>query len=415
MTGVPTDPKPHGARRAALGFIFVTVLLDMLALGIIIPVMPKLVETFVGGDTATAAWIFGLFGMSWALMQFIFSPLIGSLSDRFGRRPVILFSNLGTGLDYILMALAPNLALLFIGRVISGITTANVPTAFAYIADVTKPEERAKAFGLMGAAFGAGFVLGPAVGGLLADFGPRTPFWVAAAFSLANAAYGAFVLPESLKKENRAKFDWRKANWIGSVQLLRTNSALLGLSVALFLGHLAHNVLTTVFVLYGGYRYGWDEKTVGLTLAGVGICFALTQAVVTGRVVEWIGERNTMIVGLVFGAIGFSAYGLAPTAIWFWTAIPVMSLWGLAGPTEQGIMSKLVSPSEQGQLQGANNSVMGFANLIGPGIFAAVFAFSIGPGLAWGMPWGMPGLAFLLGGLMIAVSAVVAWRATRAL
>jgi len=411
MTDVPTDPKPEGARRAALGFIFVTVLLDMLALGIIIPVMPKLVENFVGGDTATAAWVFGLFGMSWALMQFICSPLIGSLSDRFGRRPVILFSNLGTGLDYIVMALAPNLALLFIGRVISGITTANVPTAFAYIADITKPEERAKAFGLMGAAFGAGFVLGPAVGGLLADFGPRTPFWVAAAFSLANAAYGAFVLPESLKKENRSPFDWRKANWIGSVQLLRTNSALLGLSVALFLGHLAHNVLTTVFVLYGGYRYGWDEKTVGLTLAGVGICFALTQAVVTARVVEWIGERNTMIVGLVFGAIGFAAYGLAPTAIWFWIVIPVMSLWGLAGPTEQGIMSKLVSPSEQGQLQGANNSVMGFANLIGPGIFAAVFAWSIGGGLQWHVP----GLAFLLGGLMIAISAVVAWRATRGL
>lgn len=409
MTDSPTDPSPAGARRAALGFIFVTVVLDMLALGIIIPVMPKLVESFVGGDTATAAWVFGFFGTAWALMQFVFSPLIGALSDRFGRRPVILFSNLGTGLDYILMALAPTLTLLFIGRVISGITTANIPTAFAYIADVTKPEDRAKAFGLIGAAFGAGFVLGPAIGGLLAGFGPRTPFWVAAAFSLANAAYGAFVLPESLKKENRSPFDWRKASWLGSVQLLRTSRALKGLAFTNFLGVLAHNVLPTVFVLYAGYRYGWDEKTVGLTLAGVGICFALVQAVITGRVVAWIGERTTMIVGLIFGAIGFAAYGLAPTSIWFWVSIPVMSLWGLAGPSAQGIMSRLVSASEQGQLQGANNSIGGIANLIGPGIFSAVFAYSIGAGLSWGTP----GLAFVLAGVLLAISTVVAWQATR--
>ena len=407
MTDSQAAPRPP--RRAALAFIFVTVLLDMLALGMIIPVLPKLVESFVGGNTVTAAWVFGLFGTAWALMQFAFSPVFGALSDRYGRRPVILMSNLGMGLDYILMALAPTLWLLLIGRVISGITSASITTAFAYIADVTKPEQRARSFGLLGAAFGAGFVLGPAIGGLLASFGPRTPFWVAAAFSLANAAYGAFVLPESLRKELRAKFEWRKANPFGSMVLLRSHPELFGLASANFLAFLAHNVLQTVFVLYASFRYGWDEKTVGLTLAGVGVCFAFVQAGLTGPFVARFGERVALFTGLVGGTAGFVIYGLAPTGTWFWVGIPVMSLWGLAGPSIQGMMSRRVSASEQGQLQGANNSLTGIANLIGPIIFSVVFAYSIGAG----RHFGAPGAAFLLAGVMLLAAAFVSWHAAR--
>src|SRR5262245_4566614 len=214
MTGTPGSAKPH---RAAFAFIFVTVLLDMLALGTIIPVLPRLVVDFMGGDTATATEIYGLFGSAWALMQFLFSPELGALSDRYGRRPVILISVLGLGLDYILMALAPSLVWLFIGRIISGITAATVPAGFAYIADVTPPEQRAARFGLLGVAFGAGFVLGPALGGLAGSVDPRLPFWIAAAFSLANAAYGWFVLPESLPPEKRMPFAWRRANPLGSL------------------------------------------------------------------------------------------------------------------------------------------------------------------------------------------------------
>src|SRR6267378_6289311 len=217
MTEVKRAATP---RRAALAFIFVTVVLDMLALGMIVPVLPKLVEDFVGGNTARAAEIYGLFGTVWALMQFIFSPVLGALSDRYGRRPVILISNLGLGLDYLVMALAPSLAWLFVGRIISGITAASFSTAYAYIADVTEPEKRAGAFGMVGAAFGVGFVLGPAVGGLLGTLDPRLPFWVAAAFSLANAAYGYFVLPESLPRERRTAFSWARANPVGSLRLL---------------------------------------------------------------------------------------------------------------------------------------------------------------------------------------------------
>lgn len=273
-----TEPAAPTPRRAAFAFVFVTVLLDMFAIGIIIPVLPKLVEDFMGGDTARAATIYGIFGTAWALMQFLFSPVLGSLSDRFGRRPIILLSNFGLGLDYILMALAPNLRWLFLGRVISGITAASISTAGAYIADVTPPEQRAAKFGLLGAAFGAGFVVGPALGGILGDISPRLPFWVAAGFSLTNGLYGLFVLPESLRRELRRPFSWRKANPVGALKLLRSHRELWGFTWVTFLSNLAHAALPSVAVLYMGYRYNWDTKSVGVLLAGVGVC----QIVVNG-------------------------------------------------------------------------------------------------------------------------------------
>ena len=397
-------------RPAALAFIFVTVVLDVLALGVIIPVLPKLVVNFLQGDTARAAAIYGLFGTAWALMQFFFSPVMGALSDRFGRRPVILLSNLGLGLDYILMALAPTLAWLFVGRVVSGITAASITTAGAYIADVTPPEKRAAGFGLIGLAFGLGFIIGPALGGLLGGIDPRLPFWVAVGLSLANFLYGFFILPESLAPERRARFELRKANPVGSLKLLRSHPELAGLASVGFLSSLAHFVLPSTFVLYAHYRYQWSETTVGLALAGVGVCAAVVQGGLIRPIIARIGERRALLMGLLFGAAGFAVYGLAPTGMLFLVGVPVMALWGIANPAAQGLMTQRVGASEQGQLQGAQSSIMGVAGLIGPILFTSTFAAFIGAQRAWHLP----GAPFLLAALLLLVGSFLAWRVTRA-
>jgi DHA1 family tetracycline resistance protein-like MFS transporter len=399
---------PLGGRQAALAFIFVTIVLDILALGIVIPVLPHLVEDFLGGDTAGAAKIYGLFGTVWALMQFVSMPVLGALSDRFGRRRVILLSNLGLGLDYILMALAPHLAWLFVGRVISGITAASISTGMAYIADVTPPERRAASFGKVGMAFGLGFVLGPAIGGILGGVDPRLPFWAAAAFSLANALYGLFVLPESLAPEKRRPFEWRRANPLGSLRLLRSHPELSGLAVVMFLSNLAHAALPATFVLYAAYRYGWDERAVGFVLASVGICSAIVQGAIVGTAVRRLGERRVLLTGLACGAVGFFCYGLAPTGALFMAAVPVVALWGLASPAAQGLMTRHIGPTEQGALQGASGSIMGIATMIGPALFAGTFAYFIGAGTRWHLP----GAAFMLAALLLAAGAVVAARTT---
>jgi DHA1 family tetracycline resistance protein-like MFS transporter len=404
-------PRQHGVatRRAAIAFIFVTVLLDMLSLGMIMPVLPKLVENFMGGNTARAAEIFGVFGTAWALMQFIFSPVLGALSDRYGRRPVVLISNFGLGLDYVLMALAPNLWWLFVGRVISGITAASISTGFAYIADVTPPERRAASFGLMGAAFGLGFILGPALGGVLAAVDPRMPFWVAAALSLLNAMYGLFVLPESLPPERRMSFALRRANPFGALALLRSHAELTGLAIVKFVADLAHAVLPSVFVLYASYRYAWDERAIGITLAVVGACALVVQAGLIGPIVKWLGERRALLLGLSGGVAGFLVFGLASVGWQFWAGIPLLSLWGIAGPTSQSLMTQRVSASEQGQLQGANNSILGIASLIGPGLFTLTFSYFIGTGSIWHLP----GAPFLLAAILLTGALTLAWRVTR--
>jgi DHA1 family tetracycline resistance protein-like MFS transporter len=389
--------------RRALAFIFCTVSLDVLALGVMIPVLPTIVLGFMGGDTAGAAMVFGLFTTAWALMQFLCSPLLGALSDRYGRRPVILISCLGLGLDYIFMAIAPSLTLLLIGRIISGITAATISTAFAYIADVTTPDERAKSFGIVGMAFGLGFVVGPALGGLLGGLDPRLPFWVSAAACLVNAAFGWFVLPESLPPERRMAFAWKRANPVGSLNLLRSHRQLLGLATFDFLASVAHQVLPSIFVLYAAYRYGWSETTVGLTLALVGVCAALVQGLLVGPAVTHLGARRALIGGLLAGSLGMTIYALAPTGPWFWLGVPIMALWGVVGPTLQDMMSRRVSSSEQGQLQGANSSSRSIAALIGPAIFGGTFAWLI---------HGLPGAPFLVAGLLLVTAAWVAWIVT---
>ena len=404
-------PAGPGPRRATIAFIFVTVLIDVLAIGLIIPVLPRLVQDFVGGDTAKAAAMFGLFGTSWALMQFIAAPVLGSLSDRFGRRPVILLSCLGLGLDYFFMALAPSLGWLLVGRMISGITAATFSTALAYISDVTPPEKRAASFGIMGAAFGSGFVLGPAVGGLLDGLSPRAPFWVAGALALVNVVYGWFVLPESLSREHRRPFDLKRANPLGALLALRGRDGLLGMMGIYALYMLAHTALQSTFVLYTEHRYHWDVRMTGLMLAGVGACTIIVQGGLVRHAVARFGERRTLLLGLGGGLLGFTAYGLAGTGAALMASIPVFGLMFFTGPPLQGLMARRVAPNEYGLLQGANASLMGITGIIGPTLFTQVFAYSIAPSTAFKLP----GAAFFCGALLFALAWLLAWRVARPL
>ncbi len=394
--------------RAAFVFIFITVCLDMLALGVIVPVLPALVVQLEHGDYARAASITGVFGFAWAAMQFFFSPVQGVLSDRYGRRPLVLLSNFGLGVDYVVMALAPTLAWLFVGRLVSGITSASFSTATAYIADVTPPEKRAARFGMLGAAFGLGFIVGPAVGGALGNVSLRLPFWVAAGLSLANTAYGVFVLPESLPKEKRAPASFAKANPFGSIELLYKTPGLLVLASASFFYFLAHESLPSVFVLYTKYRYGWTERTTGVALAIVGLTSAAVAALLVGRAVARLGERGALLLGLAFGFAAFTLFGLAPTTLLFMMAIPVDAIFGLVGPSMQALMSARIGPDAQGRLQGALSSMRGVTGMIGPIVFTQIFARSIASPSAQ-----LPGAPFILaGGLVLAsfVTVVVAAR-----
>jgi DHA1 family tetracycline resistance protein-like MFS transporter len=311
-------------------------------------------------------------------MQFVFSPIMGALSDRFGRRPVLLVSIFGLGFDYVIMALAPSIGWLFVGRTLSGITAASFSTANAYIADITPPKERARAFGFMGAAFGIGFVIGPAMGGFLGSVNLRLPFWVAAALALVNGVYGLFILPESLPTERRAKFVAAKANPVGSFMLLRSHPQLLGLAGVIFLYFLAHQVLQSTFVLYTGYRYGWNPSMIGLNLMGVGVGSVIVQALIVGPFVKRFGERGALFAGLFAGVVGFLVYGAATTGLQFWMGLPIFALMGLVQPGYQGIMTRRVAQNEQGRLQGANSGLMAVAGIVGPLLFTGVFAWSIG-------------------------------------
>lgn len=390
------------ARKAAVVFIFVTVTLDMLALGLIAPVLPTLVLNFLGGNTMSAAKWIGIFGTVFALMQFVFSPVLGVLSDRVGRRPVVLLSNLGLGLDYLVMALAPTIGWLFVGRIVAGITASSISTAMAYISDVIAPEKRAGAFGMIGAAFGVGFVLGPALGGLLGNADPRLPFWVAGGLSLTNALYGFLVLPESLSRERRQTFTLRRANPIGSLVLLRSHPELFQLAIIQFIGYVAHEVFN-VWALYAIYRYAWSEGSIGLSLALVGAASIIVSGGMVRPVVAWLGERRTLYLGQLFGALGMVISGLARSGALFMGSIPIISIWGISGPAAQGMMTRRVSEREQGELQGAIGSLRSIAVLVGPALFTFTFAFFIDAKRGWtipGAPWYLGGILLFLAMLM---------------
>ncbi|MBV2149392.1 TCR/Tet family MFS transporter [Sphingobium sp. AS12] len=397
-------------RNAAIAFILVTALLDVMSMGIIIPVLPQLIESLSGSSSAAGLWN-GVFVALWAGMQFICSPIIGSLSDRFGRRPVILVSVCGLALDYVLMALAPNLWWLALGRILAGVTSSSFTSVFAYMADITQPEDRARGYGLIGAAFSGGFVAGPLLGGILGEISLRAPFWAAAGLSGLAFLYGLIVLPESLPRDKRMTFSWSRANPFGALTLLRSHPELSSLAIVNFLLYFAHHLFSAVFVLYAGDRYGWGAWQVGSLLAMVGLLDMGVQGLLVGPVVKRLGDRATMVTGLAFGAVGIACMGLAPTGWLFVAAMLPNALWGLAMPTIQSLMTRRVSESEQGQLQGANNSVGSIAGIVSPLFFGGVYALSVG-----GNPT-LPyiGSAFLIAAGVLGGAALLGWAAGRRL
>ena len=395
-------------RNAAMSFIFITVLLDMLALGIIIPVFQPLILSFAHGNYADASILSGIFATIFAVVQFFASPVLGTWSDKVGRRPVVLLSNIGTSIDYVILALAPNIWWLFVGRVLSGATTASIIVASAYVADVTPEDKRAGAIGMISAAFGIGFVLGPAIGGLLGAHDPRLPFWVAAGLSLANFLYGLLILPESLVHEHRNAFSWKRANPLGSVKLLRRHPELSGLATVNALGYIAHEALPQLFVLYTMYAYAWTMRTIGASLAVVSIATIAVSATVIQPIVDRFGERRALMIGLAFGVLGFILYG--GNQVLFWIAIPISMLWMIASSASQALMTRRVGKNEQGELQGAIQMLRSIGMMIGPAIFSGAFAYSISSAHSWKLP----SLAWLLGGALLFASMIVAWRVTTA-
>lgn len=368
---------PAHGRGAALAFIFVAVTIDTIAMGITAPVLPLLIKKMSpGGD---AGLMNGVFMTVFAAMQFLFSPILGALSDRYGRRPVLLLSIAGIGLSYVGMALATNIWELLLIRLLTGATSANIATAFAYVADITPPDRRAGAYGLMQAAMSAGFAMGPAVGGMFAAFGPSAPFWAAAGFSLINAAYGFFVVPESLSRDRRAPFQFKLGSF-NAVGVLRSRPGLFSLAMILVLTQFATMVFPTAFVLYANDRYRWGMGAVSACMTAFGICSFAVQAGLSGRLVRTIGEPKVILIGMLCAVLGTAIFGLAPTGLIFWIGIPVMTLSGVAGPAVQSIMTRRVSAGEQGRLQGANTSLQSVAGIIAPLLFGGIYSLAHGPG-----------------------------------
>jgi DHA1 family tetracycline resistance protein-like MFS transporter len=397
-------PQSRPRRQAAFGFIFASALMNSVSFGIMIPILPNLIRQFTGGDTAAAAEWTLLFGATWGLMQFFIGPILGMLSDRVGRRPVLLISFFGLAVDFLFMAFAPTLWWLYLGRILNGMTAASFSTAGAYLADVTPPEKRAKSFGMLQSAFSFGFILGPTIGGLLGQHNLRLPFIAAAAITAVNWLYGLFILPESLAPERRLKaFDWKRANPVGSLGLLRSHPGLLGLAGVIFLFQLSQVVLPTVFVLYMTYRYGWSPRILGFTFLLTGVLGVLVQMFTVGPIVAKLGERRTVLLGAAIGAAGFFWYGWAPAGWIYLAGAPIFAFSALMMPGLQGLMTRRVPPHQQGQLQGANQSLQGIASILGPIVFGETFAWSLrhestlhSPGLAIYLAGGLLVLAFLL-------------------
>jgi DHA1 family tetracycline resistance protein-like MFS transporter len=396
-------------RKPAILFIFITLVLDILGIGLIIPILPKLVQQFQHGNVEAASLTVGALAALYALMQFIFAPLLGSLSDRFGRRRVILVSLFGSGLDLFLLALAPNLAWFFAGRVIAGITGANIAAASAYIADVSPPEKRAGNFGLIGAAFGIGFIAGPALGGVLGDLSLRLPFFVAGGLTLVNWLYGCFILPESLAPENRRAFNWTRANPIGSLLALREHPIAFGLAGTHFLLNVAHQVFPSTWVLYTGYRFDWTAKQVGISLAIVGLMAGIVQGGLTRFVVAKLGERKTAIFGMSVFVVSLIGYGLATKGWMIYAILFAGSIGGVMGPAVQGLISRSVGANEQGSVQGSLASLGSIAGIIGPPLATGLFAYFISDAA----PLALPGAAFFFSASLVFCGLALALRSFR--
>lgn len=405
---IPTTSGP-AKRGPALIFIFVTLLIDVIGLGIIIPVVPKLIEQLIDGNLSEAASYGGWLTSAYAIMQFIFSPILGGLSDQFGRRPVLLFSLFGFGLDYVLTGFAPSIEWLFVGRILAGVTGASFTTANAYIADISTPEKRAQNFGLVGAAFGIGFILGPAMGGYLGQFGPRVPFFVAAGLTMVNVLYGFFILPESLAPDNRRRFDWRRANPVGSLMNLGRYPVILGLVASLVLIYIASFAVQGTWTFYTMEKFGWNETTVGWSLATIGLAFAVVQGGLSRIIIPKLGQQRSVYVGLLFSALGFALFAFATQSWMMFAFMGVYALGGIAGPSVQGIISGQVPANEQGEVQGALTSLTSTTSIFGPLIMTNLFSYFT----ATSAPVYFPGAPYLLGAVLTIISAFLAWRGFR--
>ena len=397
-------------RKAAIGFIFVTLLIDVTGLGLIIPVVPKLIEDLLHTTNISKVALFGgLLTFSYAIMQFLFAPVLGNLSDKYGRRPVLLFSLLGFGLDYLLLAFAPSIGWLFVGRIIAGITGASMTTASAYIADISTPETRAQNFGMIGAAFGLGFIVGPMIGGLLGEMGPRIPFLVAAGLALLNAAYGYFVLPESLDANNRRAFEWKRANPISSLKNLSRFPAVAGLIVSFFLIYIASHAVQSNWSYFNIEKFKWTPKMIGISLAVVGVLVSLVQGVLVRFVNPKIGNERSVYVGLGLYTIGLVLFGLASQSWMMFAFLIPYCLGGISGPGLQAIISGSVPANEQGELQGSLTSIISITSIVGPLVMSNLFAFFTGP-IA---PFYFPGAPFMLAAVIMLLSCFFAYKALR--
>jgi DHA1 family tetracycline resistance protein-like MFS transporter len=407
MSDLPPEASPRAPRAAAFGFIFAATLINAVSFGIMIPILPNLIKHMTGGDTASASEWNALFSTTWGLMQFLVGPVLGMLSDRYGRRPVLLISIFGLFVDFMFMALAPTLAWLYFGRVLNGMTAASVSTANAYVADITPPEKRARNFGMMGSAFGFGFIIGPSIGGLLGEINLRLPFMVAAGLCLINGLYGLLVLPESLPPDRRTtSLNWRRANPVGAFAFLRERRELLGLAGVGFLFQLSYTVLPSIFVLYTGFRFHWTPAILGFTFMATGASMVAVQMFMVGPVVKRIGERGAVLWGATLGSLGFLLYAFASSPWIYIVAIPIFAGTGMLQPGLMGLMSRRVDPRHQGQLQGANQCLQGIAAFVGPSLFGLTFAWSIRHDASLHLP----GLAILISVFLLVAAFGLALR-----
>ena len=390
----------------AIVFIFITLLIDVIGIGIIVPVLPKLVTELTGGSLGEAARYGGFLMFAYATMQFLFSPILGGLSDQYGRRPVLLISLFGFGIDYLLLGFAPTIGWLFVGRLLAGVMGASFTTASAYIADISTPEKRAQNFGMIGAAFGIGFIIGPVMGGLLGHYGARVPFFVSAGLTLVNWLYGYFILPESLSLENRRKFDWKRANPIGSLLNIKRYPVILGLIASLVLLYIAGNSVQGIWSYFTIEKFHWTSDMVGYSLGFVGLTVAIVQGGLTRIIIPKLGQKRSVYVGLCFYAIGLVLFAFANQGWMMYAFMIPYAMGGIAGPAIQGIISGQVPANEQGELQGSLTSLMSLTSIVGPLIMSGLFAYFTSKNA----PIYFPGASFLAGSICTIISVLLAYR-----
>lgn len=394
------------SNKPALSFIFITMLVDIIGLGIILPVLPALIQELTGGTISDASQYGGWMMFAYAIMQFLFSPILGGLSDRYGRRPILLISLFGFGLDYLFLAFAPTVGWLFVGRLLSGISGASITTATAYIADISTPEKRAQNFGIVGMAFGIGFIVGPVLGGILGEFGSRIPFFAAAGLTFLNWLYGYFILPESLSMENRRKFEWKRANPIGSLKHLGRYPVILGLVASLVLIYIAAHSVQSTWTFFTIERFNWSKAMVGYSLGMAGLCVAIVQGGLIRIINPRLGPNRSVYVGMMMYTIGLTLFAFSNQAWMMFVFLIPYCLGGIAGPSLQGIISNQVPSNEQGELQGALTSLISVTSIIGPPLMTNLFAyFTKENGIIY-----FPGAAFMMGAILVSLSGILAWR-----